>query len=77
MRLRTKTVLAGLCLAAALPFAAQAEEPAPEPIYVCTAEQVLGPFLGGLLPVTFSPEVAALFGVDPAECQTEVPPFAS
>lgn len=50
--------------------AATASDEAPAPRYTCTAEQIFGSFLGGLLPVRFSPEVAALFGVDPATCVT-------
>lgn len=67
-----KVRLAAFALAtAALGAPAPANESAPEPIFVCTAEQVLGP-LGAFLPITFSPEVAALFGVDPAECTTRL-----
>ncbi|MBW4654519.1 MAG: hypothetical protein KME20_15990 [Kaiparowitsia implicata GSE-PSE-MK54-09C] len=40
---------------------------------VCTSDQVL-PGLG-FLPITFSPFIAGLFGVNPADCQTPVERF--
>lgn len=59
--------------ALAAPATAALAEEAQEPIFVCTADQV-HPALG-FLPVTFSPEVYALLGGDPDDCQTPVEQF--
>lgn len=41
--------------------------------YVCTFDQVLPGF--GFVPLSFSRDVYALLGGDPADCVTEVPGF--
>lgn len=67
---RLTALLACTLLTLGLAPVAFAEEP--EEFFVCDADQVLPGF--GFLPITFSPEIAALLGVDPDECQTPVEP---
>ncbi|MGH6610102.1 MAG: hypothetical protein ACRECQ_07590 [Burkholderiaceae bacterium] len=67
---RFSAVLACALLTLGLAPSAIADEP--EENFVCDIEQVLPGF--GFLPITISPEIAALLGIDPDECQTPVEP---
>lgn len=59
------TLAAGVLALAMIAAPAQANDDT-----VCTADQVVPGF--GFLPITFSPGVAWLLGVDPDECVTPV-----
>ncbi len=72
MRLLQKTTVALTVSALAMSLVAFPTKAAGNNQVVCTSDQVL-PGLG-FLPITFSPFVASLFGVNPANCQTQVEP---